>query len=61
MVHEQKKSYECTFCGLSFARKERLKQHMATDGVHGDITIVKDESVVIPCFVKLQPSNALTR
>ena len=48
MVHEQKKSYECTFCGLSFARKERLKQHMATEGVHGDIpdiTIVKDESV----------------
>ena len=44
VVHEQKKSYECTFCGLSFARKERLKQHMATEGVHGDITIVKDES-----------------
>ena len=48
VVHEQKKSYECEYCGITFARRERLKQHMATEcshDVHNDI-IVKDDTPV---------------
>ena len=48
VVHEQKKSYECEYCGITFARRERLKQHMATEcahTVHSDI-IVKDEAQI---------------
>ena len=45
MVHDQNKPFECGACGLSFARKERLKQHIERS--HQAEIIVETETPVI--------------
>ena len=38
VVHDQNKPFECGACGLSFARRERLKQHIERSH-QGDIIV----------------------
>ena len=46
VVHDQNKPFQCGGCGLTFARKERLKQHF--ERAHGGETemILKAEATV---------------
>jgi len=52
VVHDQNKPFECGACGLSFARKERLKQHI--ERTHQNEIIVETETPVIEEIHNLQ-------